>query len=104
TDRKYFSFVEFSPFLQKIEEQGEESEKLESVQRSAYQNAILNLRNALMLYQRLKNSIQPEQSAKFSDDVQSFIANVPAAGKAASQRQAGQSFDKAKLDDVAAMI
>ena len=49
TDRKYFSFAEFAPFLQKIDQQGEESEKLESVQRSAYQNAILNLRNALVL-------------------------------------------------------
>src|SRR5215470_17326443 len=30
SDRKYFSFAEFAPFLKKIEEQGEESEKLES--------------------------------------------------------------------------
>ena len=104
TDRKYFSFVEFSPFLEKIDEQGEESEKLESVQRSAYQNAVLNLRNALTLYQRLKNSVQPEHAAKFSEELQAFIANVPAAGKAASQRQAGQAFDKSKLDDVATMI
>lgn len=104
SDRKYFSFVEFAPFLQKIEEQGEESDKLESVQRSAYQNAVLNLRNALMLYQRLKNSIQPEDSTNFSLELETFVANVPAAGKAATQRQAGQPFDKARLDDVATMI
>src|SRR6185312_5152122 len=42
SDRKYFSFNEFAPFVQTIDKQGEESEKLESVQRSAYQNAILN--------------------------------------------------------------
>ena len=104
TDRKYFSFAEFAPFLQKIEEQGEESDKLESVQRSAYQNAVLNLRNALLLYQRLKNSIQPEDSTNFSQELETFVASVPAAGKAASQRQAGQPFDKARLDDVATMI
>src|SRR6266496_512117 len=60
SDRKYFSFAELSPFLKQIDEQGGQSEKLESVQHSAYQNAILNLRNALVLYQRLKNSVQPE--------------------------------------------
>src|SRR5262249_48821286 len=57
TDRKYFSFAEFTPFLKKIDEQGEQADKLEAVQRSAYQNGILNLRNALVLYQRLKNSL-----------------------------------------------
>ena len=68
SDRKYFSFAEFSPFLKQIDEQGEQSDKLEAVQRSAYQNAILNLRNGLVLYQRLKNSVQPE-------DAQNFAAN-----------------------------
>jgi hypothetical protein len=56
SDRKYFSFTELSPFLRQIDEQGEQSDKLESVQRSAYQSAVLNLRNALILCQRLKNS------------------------------------------------
>ena len=54
SDRKYFSFAELSPFLKQIDEQGEQADKLQSVQRSAYQNAILNLRNALILYQRLE--------------------------------------------------
>ena len=65
SDRKYFSFAELSPFLKQIDEQGEQSDKLQSVERSAYQNAILNLRNALVLYQRLKNSVQPEGRAEF---------------------------------------
>ena len=58
-DRKYFSFTELSPFLKQIDEQGEQSEKLESVQRSAYQSAVLHLRNALILCQRLKHSFPP---------------------------------------------
>ena len=49
----------FAPFLKQIDEQAAQSDKLEAVQRSAYQSAILNLRNGLSLYQRLKNSIQP---------------------------------------------
>ena len=66
-DRKYFSYAELSPFLRQIDEQGALSEKLQSVQRSAYQNAVLNLRNGLVLYQRLKNSLQPEGAQKFCE-------------------------------------
>jgi ABC-type transport system involved in cytochrome c biogenesis permease subunit len=104
SDRKYFSFAEFTPFLKQIDEQGAQSDKLEAVQRSAYQSAILNLRNALALYQRLKNSIQPEDAQNFAAELQAFVKSVPGAAKAASERQLGENFDKAKLDDVAELI
>jgi ABC-type transport system involved in cytochrome c biogenesis permease subunit len=104
SDRKYFSFSEFSPFLKQIDEQAAQSDKLEAVQRSAYQSAILNLRNGLSLYQRLKNSIQPEGAESFTAELQGFASSVPGAAKAARQRAMGENFDKTKLDDVAQMI
>jgi ABC-type transport system involved in cytochrome c biogenesis permease subunit len=104
TDRKYFSFADFAPFLKQIDEQAAQSDKLEAVQRSAYQSAILNLRNGLSLYQRLKNSIQPEGAQNFRAELQRFENTVPGAAKAASERAMGENFDKAKLDDVASMI
>jgi ABC-type transport system involved in cytochrome c biogenesis permease subunit len=104
TDRKYFSFADFAPFLKQIDEQAAQSDKLEAVQRSAYQSAILNLRNGLSLYQRLKNSIQPEGAQNFAAELQRFESTVPGAAKAARERAMGENFDKAKLDDVAAMI
>jgi ABC-type transport system involved in cytochrome c biogenesis permease subunit len=104
SDRKYFSFAEFTPFLKQIDEQAAHSDKLEAVQRSAYQSAILNLRNGLSLYQRLKNSIQPEGVQNFAAELHRFESTVPGAAKAARERAMGENFDKAKLDDVAAMI
>jgi len=104
TDRKYFSFADFAPFLKQIDEQAAQSDKLEAVQRSAYQSAILNLRNGLSLYQRLKNSIQPEGAQNFAAELQHFETIVPGAAKAARERAMGENFDKAKLDDVAAII
>jgi len=104
SDRKYFSFAEFSPFLKQIDEQAAQSDKLEAVQRSAYQSAILNLRNGLSVYQRLKNSIQPEGAQNFAAELHRFESTVPGAAKAARERAMGENFDKAKLDDVAAMI
>jgi ABC-type transport system involved in cytochrome c biogenesis permease subunit len=104
SDRKYFSFAEFTPFLRQIDEQGAQSDKLEAVQRSAYQSAILNLRNGLVLYQRLKNSIQPEGIQNFAAELQGFESSVPGAAKAARERASGENFDKAKLDDAAELI
>jgi ABC-type transport system involved in cytochrome c biogenesis permease subunit len=104
SDRKYFSFAEFNPFLKQIDEQGSQSEKLEAVQRSAYQSAILNLRNGLALYQRLKNSIQPEDAQNFAAELQAFNKAVPGAAKAAREREMGENFDKAKLNDMAELI
>lgn len=101
SDRKYFSAAELEPFLSKIDEQGEKADKLQSVERSAYQNAILNLRNALVLYQRLKNSVQPEGATSFSDELQAFAVVIPAAAKAARQREAKEKFDQTQLDRVA---
>ncbi|HEY2680575.1 MAG TPA: hypothetical protein VGI59_04575, partial [Candidatus Udaeobacter sp.] len=104
SDRKYFSFAEFSPFLKQIDEQAAQSDKLEAVQRSAFQSAILNLRNGLSLYQRLKNSIQPEGVENFTAELQTYASSVPGAATAARQRSMGENFDKSKLDDVAQMI
>jgi len=104
TDRKYFSFGELTPFLKQVEEQGALSEKLQSVERTAYQNAILNLRNAMVLYQRLKNSLQPENTQSFASELESFERGLPAAGQAARQRETEKSFDKAKLDSTAKLI
>ena len=104
SDRKYFSFAEFTPFLKQIDEQAAQSDKLEAVQRSAYQSAILNLRNGLALYQRLKNSIQPEGAQDFAAELQGFESSIPGAAKAAREREMGENFDRAKLNDVAELV
>ncbi len=104
SDRKYFSFTELLPFLKQIDEQGEQADKLESVQRSAYQSAILNLRNALILCQRLKNSLRPEDAHDFSKELETYAAAIPSAAQSAGQREKGATFDKAALDSVAAFI
>jgi len=103
-DRKYFSFAELSPFLKQIEEQGAQSEKLESVQRSAYQSAVLNLRNSLVLCQRLKNSLQPEDAQNFTKELEAYASMLPAGAQAARQREMGENFDKTKLDSAAGFV
>jgi ABC-type transport system involved in cytochrome c biogenesis permease subunit len=104
SDRKYFSFAQLTPFLKQIDEQGEQAEKLQAVERSAYQSAILNLRNALVLYQRLKSSLQPEGAEDFAVELQAFEQAVPEAARAARARKAGAAFDQTQLDRIAEVI
>ena len=104
SDRKYFSFAQLTPFLKQIDEQGEQADKLQAVERSAYQSAILNLRNALVLYQRLKNSVQPEGAEDFAAELQAFERAVPEAARAARAKEAGAIFDQAQLDRIAEVM
>ncbi|HEU5245519.1 MAG TPA: hypothetical protein VFU09_00355, partial [Candidatus Udaeobacter sp.] len=97
SEQKYFSFAELTPFLKQIWEQGAQAEKLEAVERSAYQSAILNLRNALVLYRRLKNSVQPEDTENFAVELEAFQREIPDAGKVARARETGQNFNQAQL-------
>ena len=103
-ERKYFSFSELAPFGKQIDEQGEQADKLESVQRSAFQSAILNLRNALILCQRLKSSLRPEDVHDFSKELRAYAAVIPPAAQAARQREKGETFDRTPLDAVAAFV
>jgi ABC-type transport system involved in cytochrome c biogenesis permease subunit len=104
SDRKYFSFTQLTPFLKQIDEQGEQADKLQAVERSAYQSAILNLRNALVLYQRLKNSLQPEGADNFAAELQAFEQAVPEAARAARARETGAAFDQTQLDRIAEVL
>ena len=99
-----FAFRDLAPYLRTIDEQGDQSEKLQSVQRSAYQNAVVNLRNALVLYQRLKNSVQPEGAENFATELEAFDNALPEAAKAARRRETGGTFDQAKLIGIAELI
>src|SRR5205823_10396679 len=100
SDRKYFSFNELQPFLKQIDEQGEQADKLESVQRSAYQTAVLNLRNALILNQRLKNTLRPDDANDFAKEIAAYAVAIPSAGEAARHREKNEPFDKGKLDAI----
>jgi len=102
SDRKYFSYAEMEPFLQKIDDQGHQVEGVESAQRSPYQTAIYNLRNALIIYQQLKHSLRPEETAEFAPEIAAYEKLIPLIAEAekkgdkleASERQNLGMFNK----------
>lgn len=95
--RKYFSFVELSPFFEKIDEQGQLAGNIDPSERSPYQNAIFNLRNSLILYQRLKNNLRPEDSESFSEEISDYLKAMPAGLEPNKKNEKKQSLEQAKL-------
>lgn len=75
-DKRYCSYAELKRFLPKIEEEGQAASRLEAGERTPFQRAIFNLRNSLSLYQRLKNSLQPEGAVQFAAEVETFAKAV----------------------------
>lgn len=59
---RYFSFDAIIPHIQEIEDQARAAQALESVQRSRFQNAVVNLYERLSLFNQLENSVQLQDS------------------------------------------
>jgi len=97
--RKYFSFAELEPSLGVIDAQGEMAAGVESARRTPYQTAILNLRNGLYLYQRLKNSLRPAGAEDFSGELADFASVVPAGAPALVAKREGKPYDEAACND-----
>ena len=97
-DRKYFRYTELIPFLEKIDTQGQQAQAVESVRRTPFQTAIHNLRNSLILYQRLKNSLRPEVTQGFFDEITQFSRAIPAGMAAMARREKGESFNRREFE------
>jgi ABC-type transport system involved in cytochrome c biogenesis permease subunit len=94
---RYYTFAELEPVLNEISTQARAASAVEDAQRTTYQKQVLKLANAVMLYHRLKNSLQPEGAHNFEQTVADFEASLPAGIAAARARQAGEKADETAL-------
>jgi cytochrome c-type biogenesis protein CcsB len=100
----YFTFNELTNALPKIEKEGQQVMALDEKVRTAYQKQVAKLQNALMLYRRLKNSLQPEACQDFAAELIDYKKSIPAGIAAFKARQANQPFDQAVFDKFARLV
>jgi cytochrome c-type biogenesis protein CcsB len=98
---RYYTFNEIQPVINEISEQGKKASEIDDAQRTTYQKQVLKLANAVLLYQRLKNSIEPEGTPDFSRLIADYKAALPEGIAAFRAQQAGKTADKAALDKFA---
>src|SRR5438874_6782213 len=57
---RYYTFNDLKPLISEIEEQSERAAKAKEEERTTFQKQVLKLSNAVMIYHRLKYTLQPE--------------------------------------------
>ena len=97
---KYFTFNELAASRDAIQKQSESAEQTEPQVRNAFQREIIKLKDALMLYLRLKNSLQVEGSSDFGKEVAAFERVIPPGMQAIRDRDAGREFNSRAFDSI----
>lgn len=96
---RYYAFNEIEPSLGEIMTQAQSASAVkEEAQRSAFQKQVLKLANAISLYRRLKNSVQPEGTTNFVQLLADYQAAMPAGVAAMRAEQTGGVKDEAVLE------
>ncbi len=94
-DNKRFSYNQLDKGLTELERQASLAEPVDAQIRTPFQKAVLQLRDNLILYQRLKNSLMPAASNDFLDELIRFQKVLPAGIEAMRAKQAGKEHDEA---------
>ena len=96
SDRKetLYSFSDLKGSLTKIEDQSALAGQVESQTRNPFQRDIVKLREALLIYLRLKSTIQVEGSADFAKEVDTFASFIGPGLQSVRARTAGRPFDQ----------
>jgi len=89
-----YSFSQIEPSFIEIDRQADLARPIEAQNRSYFQKNLLNLRHRLILYQRLKNSLQSEDSPDFQREVEMFALSIEGGLEAIQKREAGETFDQ----------
>ena len=92
--RSRFSYNQLSARLAEVDRQATLAESVEGPVRNAYQRAVLNLRDHIILYQQLKHSLVMPDGGDFLGTLNYLQANVGAATDAIRAREAKKPFDE----------
>ena len=94
---RYYTFNDLRPLLPEIEEQSKQASPVKPEEQSTFQKQVLKLANAVMLYQRLKFTLQPEGADNWTQTLAEFQKNLGpalAASKTAQSTQDPEALQK----------
>ena len=102
-DGKHYSWNQIAPALEPLDREysriAEREEKKESStgQRTAIERAVMTMHEKLVLYVRLKNTLQPAGADNWQGELAAFDQILPAGRAALNAEQMGQKYDGATL-------
>jgi ABC-type transport system involved in cytochrome c biogenesis permease subunit len=93
--RSRFSYNQLEPKFSALDQQVKLAEPIDPQVRTQFQKAVIQLRDRIYLYQRLKHSVQVPDSPNFLAEVLQFQKAIPAGVAAFRARQRNEEFDAA---------
>ncbi len=89
-----FSFNKLAPKLEELDRQVQLAQPIDPQVRTSFQKAVIQLRDRIMLYQRLKHSVQLPDSPDFLTELIQFQKDIPAGVAAFRARQRNEAYDE----------
>lgn len=100
SDGKHFSWNQIRDKLAELRDEARRASAVAESARTPFDRAVLQLWNAVGLYMRTQNTVQPQDSKNWERELQSFVDAVPAGREAAKAQQAGQPFESGPLEQL----
>jgi ABC-type transport system involved in cytochrome c biogenesis permease subunit len=100
--RTRFSFNQLRPKLEELDRQAQLARPVDPQLRSQFQKAVVQLHERVLLYQRLKHSVQAPDSPDFLSEIVQFHQHLAAGVAAVRARQKGEAHDEAAFKAVLA--
>jgi len=102
--QKYFSFNELKGQFEEIEKQAKRADKAEAQAQTTFDKAVIKLYTGLTTYHRLKNSLRPEVSDNFSQELVEFQKLMVPGVAAVRLREAGKDYNKEDFDSFLKLV
>ncbi len=99
-----FSWNQIQPSLAIFDKENQRVQKIEPPDRSAYENAIMKMQQRLILYIRLRNTVQPADAPEWPAELAAYEQLIPEGVAAIKAQQAGKAYDKTNFNAFAAFI
>ncbi len=103
-DGKHYSWNQISANIDTFEKENERVQKIESANRTAYENAIAKMHERLTLYAQLKNAVEPANTTDWPAQLALYERLIPAGVATVQAQQAGLSYNKTNFDIFIAYI
>jgi ABC-type transport system involved in cytochrome c biogenesis permease subunit len=101
-DGKHYSWNQIAPSFDLLNKENERVEKIESAARTAYERAVSKVFERLLLYEQLKNTLQPQDAQNWRQELADYENLISAGVAAVRAQQAGQEYDQTVFNAFAA--
>ena len=104
---EYYAFNDMTNQIEKLQDQAQtllnaEKDKEDAVKsRTPFQRDLIHLVNSLVLYNRLKNSLEPEGARDFAQELQMYQASIAPGKLALEQSKEGKEANPEDLNRIA---